>query len=90
MALCNSESRVLLPGKQDDDTSSFAAHQGLRRTAIAWLWMNWLNQTTRRRLTRIGPMRMVDAIAIQDAFHRADVVPPRSRGTSNGASGARL
>jgi hypothetical protein len=50
-----------------------AARQRLRRTAIARLWINRLNQTARRRLAPIGPIRVVDAIAIQDAFHRADV-----------------
>jgi len=74
MALRNSERRVLLPGKEDDNTAAIAAHQRLRRTAIARLWINRLNQTARRRLAPIGSIRVVDAIAIQDAIHRADVI----------------
>jgi hypothetical protein len=52
--------------------SSVVAHQGLRRTAIARLWITRLNQTARRRLAPIGPIRVLTAIAIQDGFHRDD------------------
>ena len=90
MALRNSERRVLLPGKEDDNTAAIAAHQRLRRTAIARLWINRLNQTARRRLTPIRRMHMVDATAIRDAFHRADVILLDLEIPANGASGVRL
>jgi len=46
--------------------SPIAAYQRSRRAAIA--------RPARRRLAPIGPVRVVDAIAIQDAPHHADVI----------------
>ena len=73
MALRYSERRVLLPGEEDDNTAAVAAHQRLCRTAIAAPDYRF-NQTARCRLAPIAPVHVADAIAIQDAFHRADVI----------------
>jgi hypothetical protein len=71
------------------NTSSVMAHQGLRRTAIARLRITRLNQTARRRLAPVEPIRVVDAIAIQDGLDRDDIflLDPEIPATAHPACG---
>jgi hypothetical protein len=85
MALRNSDGRVLLAAKHVVGCGT----SGTAADAIDRLWITRLNQTARRRLAPIGPIRVVDAIAIQDGFHRDDIflLDPEIPATAHPACG---